>query len=274
MENFDFNRDVVELSFKKYVLLDFWADWCGPCKILGPILEELELEYKGKWSLVKIDTEQHQEIAAHFQIQSIPNCKLVFEGKIVDEFSGVQTKEATKQWLDKYLSEFKLEEVEEIEAEPDDFEEIMAGQENIPDKKFVKILESYVKAHPENEAAQISLLKHQVFFQPGASLQALKNFSNPMIIEEFELHFKVIQEFVQNEFDDTSIASNFLSEAKKFLLQGDGQNAIDYIIKSLHQDSKYSNEIARRFGITLFKIWGYQSALTKENRKLFDMAIW
>lgn len=270
MAQFDFNKEVVELSFQKPVLIDFWANWCGPCKVLGPILEELEREDKGKWTLVKIDTEEQRDIATYFRIQSIPNCKLVSEGKIIDEFSGAQSKATIRQWLDKHLSSLV---VEEVEPEPDDLEELMAMQEFIPDMEMMKKLSSFLHAHPENEKALIAYLKHEVFYHPGLAIQKLKNLSDPKLLDELPLHFKTIQEFIELESSEAN-SSHLLLNAKESLLNGDGQNTIDKIIECLHTDKNFANELARRTGIALFNIWGTQSALTKENRKLFDMAIW
>ena len=76
----DFEKDVIERSHAIPVLVDFWADWCAPCKVLGPILEKLAREGDGRWELAKLDTEKFPAVATKFGIRSIPNVKLFVAG--------------------------------------------------------------------------------------------------------------------------------------------------------------------------------------------------
>lgn len=271
MSDFDFNKEVVELSFQKPVLIDFWADWCGPCKVLGPVLDELVKEDKGKWELVKINTEEQSEIAAYFRIQSIPNCKLIHEGKIIDEFSGAQSKATIRQWLNKHLSEIV---VEEVEAEPDDYDEIIAKQKLIPDKIMMNSITSFLNSHPEHERALIDYLKHEVFYQPEQTIKKLANISDSKMADSLSEYFVSIKEYIQLESNTNSKANQLLVESKNALLNSKGQEAIDKIIEAVQLEPKFQNELPRRIGIALFNIWGNQSDLTRDNRKLFDMAIW
>ena len=100
----DFQKDVIEKSKQVAVLVDFYADWCMPCKMLTPILEELANEYKDKLRVVKINVDQFPEIAEQYNVRSIPNVKLFKDGNVVDEFIGLMPKDAIKLWLDKNLS--------------------------------------------------------------------------------------------------------------------------------------------------------------------------
>ncbi|MCL1633122.1 thioredoxin [Luteimonas sp. SX5] len=94
-----FEADVLQKSLQTPVLVDFWADWCGPCKTLGPILEKLAADFNGGFVLAKVDTEQEQQIAAAFQIRSIPTVFLVKDGKLVDAFQGALPEGQVREFL-------------------------------------------------------------------------------------------------------------------------------------------------------------------------------
>ena len=85
------------------VLLDFYADWCGPCKILGPIIDELAEEYEGRALVAKIDTELNPQLVRHFQIQSIPTIMFVNQGKLMARYNGLVPKPNLEEILDGYI---------------------------------------------------------------------------------------------------------------------------------------------------------------------------
>ena len=99
----NFNEKVVEASKNKPIVVDFWADWCAPCKMLGPVLEKLTKEYGGKFILAKVDLTQNKEKAEQYEVRSIPNVKMFKNGDVVDEFIGALSEEQVKEWIDKNI---------------------------------------------------------------------------------------------------------------------------------------------------------------------------
>jgi len=105
-----FRRDVVEPSMTKLVIIDFWAEWCGPCKALAPVLEKVAAAYADKGVvLAKIDTDKNQFIAAQFQIRSIPTVYAMFQGQLVADLTSARTESALRTMIDQLLRQLPIQ---------------------------------------------------------------------------------------------------------------------------------------------------------------------
>ena len=99
----EFEEKVLEKSKEKPVVVDFYADWCAPCQMLGPIMEKVGEEMKDKIVLVKIDTDNNPTTSQKYGISGIPAVKMFKNGEVVDEFVGLQSEEMVKEWIKKNL---------------------------------------------------------------------------------------------------------------------------------------------------------------------------
>ena len=117
-----FRTDVVEPSMTKLVIIDFWAEWCGPCKALAPVLEKVAAAYADKGVvLAKVDTDKNQFIAAQFQIRSIPTVYAMFQGQLVADLTNARTESQLRATLDQLLRQLPIEgeaQAQEAELEP------------------------------------------------------------------------------------------------------------------------------------------------------------
>jgi putative thioredoxin len=151
IENFE--AEVIEASQHTPVLVDFWAPWCGPCKVIGPLLEKVEAEYAGRFKLVKIDSDQEQQLAQAFGIRSIPTCVLMVNGQPVDGFMGALPEGQIKAFLDKHLPA-----AEEVEAAAEEAEALDALAEGDLEGALEK-LQHAVQTDPNNDDARFDLVK-------------------------------------------------------------------------------------------------------------------
>lgn len=144
-----FEQDVILKSKEVPVLVDFWADWCGPCKALGPILEKLAAEFNGGFLLAKVDVDKEQQLAGYFQVKSIPTVMLLKDGQIVDGFPGALPENQLREFL-------KHHEIIAKEAEPEVIEETQP--ERIDPEAELVALRAAIHAEPDKAELKLDLM--------------------------------------------------------------------------------------------------------------------
>ena len=264
VENFE--AEVLQASTQIPVLVDFWAPWCGPCKSLGPVLEKLEADYGGRFKLVKINSDDEQQLAQAFGIRSIPTCVLIKDGKPADGFMGALPEGKVREFLDKHLpsaddliAEEDLSEAEQLLSQGDTSSALAKLQEALavnPANDEARF--DYVKlliAMGELETAQAALAPALAQIPLQLRFDALHHWLQAMVFAttdergQWELaQFDALIDKNKRDFDTR------LAKARLLMAAGQWTQAMDELLEIIMRDKAWSDQAARKHFVAILEL--------------------
>jgi putative thioredoxin len=264
MPPLDFQSDVVEHSYTIPVLVDFWAPWCGPCRVLGPVLDELAQEYSGRFELVKLDTDEQPDVAQAYGIRGIPAVKLFHRGSVIAEFVGALGRQEVRRWLDAHLPNKDVERLERLMASwPERGAQLTAD------------LERFVAEHPDVAQGPLRLAQTLVARDPRRALELIGAADLDVDLAELADDLKNLAELVEaGELSRaTERGASHLAEAGEAFASHDLDRALARLVDAAMADKHYANDLARRAAVALFHLLGQDHDLTQKHQRRLAMAI-
>ena len=262
----NFEQEVIAASMTTPVLVDFWAPWCGPCKSLGPLLEKVEAEYAGRFTLAKVNSDNEQQLATAFGIRSLPTCVLLMGGRPVDGFTGALPEGRIKEFLDKHLpSEGELM----AQAAAEETQELMDSGDL---QSALDKLGDALAADPANHEARFDYVK--LLISTGQLQEAEAALAPALVQIPLQLRFEALRQWLQAlqfvatdprgqwplEQFDALIAQNKrdfdarLAKARVLMADGDWTAAMDELLEIILRDKKWSDELPRKTFIAILEL--------------------
>lgn len=281
---------VVEGSMNQPVLVDFWADWCQPCKQLKPILEKLAVEYQGGFILAKLDADAHQDIVQQFGVRGFPTCRLFVNKQAVDEFTGALPESDVRTFLDKYITVGEAPAPDagvesEPELEPTPINQAMALAESGDSEAAKTVLKQAQAADPTNTdilvmLGQLSVADNELetarecvaaLTEEAREEPAAKRLAGTLALADAaDMEQSLDQLHTQLEANDSDSASRY-QIAIHTALQGDLQSGMDHLLEIVKREPDFHEGAARKQLLALFDVLGADPLVGQYRRKMFAL---
>ncbi len=263
----DFEYEVLAYSQQVPVVVDFWAEWCSPCRILGPILEKLAREANGAFRLAKLNVDDNPKLAQRYNVRSIPAVKAFREGVVVAEFLGAQPEIRVREFLRQIApgkSDLALGKAYSLLQKKD-----WTGAEKI----FRQILEE----EPGHPAAMLGLIKSLLFQNRLAEAQEkMQHFpasKELAAVERLRPLLEALQWYQESAgYSDDPLEAAYLN-ALRLITRGNLPAAMDGILDVLRQDKHFRNDEARKVMLALFEMLGDDNLLVQQYRNELSMVL-
>jgi putative thioredoxin len=268
LEVANFQNEVLVASRLHPVLVDFWAPWCGPCRMLGPVLEKLADSNGGAWTLAKLNTDENQEIARKYRISSIPAVKLFVDGEVTDEFIGALPEASVRQWLSRAMPspmKARLNEAKSLVESGASAEASAALDEVLRedlDNAEALILKARLMLFDDPEGAIALLTKAEVV---DARLVQMR-------LAVYILARAIALRRSPDELGESPGRDAYLA-ALAALSRQDYVSAFDGFIDVVRRDRTLDDDGARNACLALFNLLGENSDLTRQYRRTLQMAL-
>ncbi|HAC62016.1 MAG TPA: co-chaperone YbbN [Cyanothece sp. UBA12306] len=262
----NFQVEVIENSFKKPVLIDFYATWCGPCQLLKPILESLLIEYD--FILAKIDIDQHPQLAQRYSVEGVPDVKIATKGEIIPGFVGVLPEDDIRELLGKFNLQselvLKIEAVRQAIANQNApqakqlFDELFAKYPNNPDV-ILEAASFLIRVHRLEEAKKILKtigVENQKYYAKAQSMQTIID----------------LKQIVENPGE--SDLDQLFAKGAQLTLAEDYEGALRLFLQMVEQNRQYRNDGARKTMISIFNLLGNNHSLTKKYQQELMMSLY